>query len=260
MNIVWKDNNDCLQIFKAIAQTNNIVNVVCGATGLNMSGMDASKTSLVQLHLPPEYFEHYECSEPLEIGLYTASLVAILHKVKKNKLIWKCMPSATSLNICFIQCLDNNASVEASVTEFNMRAIDVNEDHLAVPDITDDVAINIDPHYLTEILDKMIMAKSALKFNVNQTSLELLTNSSEFGTITHKEKCANNQYIECEVRQSVSLLFGYNAVMLMMTFCKVSKQKCFLGLSNEMPLRLKINLGNGAYIAVYIAPKIEDNY
>ena len=188
MNIVWKDNNDCLQIFKAIAQTNNIVNVVCGATGLNMSGMDASKTSLVQLHLPPEYFEHYECSEPLEIGLYTASLVAILHKVKKNKLIWKCMPSATSLNICFIQCLDNNASVEASVTEFNMRAIDVNEDHLAVPDITDDVAINIDPHYLTEILDKMIMAKSALKFNKSFGTVPRINIFIFYNIIKYKRK------------------------------------------------------------------------
>lgn len=248
MNIVWKDNNDCLQIFKAIEKTNTIINVAFTSSGMRLMGMDSSKTSLVQLVLPPEYFESYQCTTPLEIGIYTSSMVAILAKVKKNKLTWK-TDSSTGLTICLIN--------GETTTEFRLRSVDVEEDVLDIPNITDDVELRMNPTILVSILDKIIMAKSGLNLKVDSQNIYMSAKSVEFGTIWHKEPF-NAGNIDCILREEVSLMFGYNAIVLMLTFAKVSKLPCFLGLSNEMPLRLKMTVGSGGSLSLYIAPRISE--
>jgi proliferating cell nuclear antigen PCNA len=248
MNIVWKTNDDCLQIFKAIAKTNTIINVVFTSSGMQLMGMDSSKTSLVQLVLPAEYFEIYQCTTPLEIGIYTSSMVAILSKVKNNKLTWKSSGSE-SLTIC----LENGDTT----TEFRLRSVDVEEDVLDIPNITDDVELRMNPTTLVSILDKIIMAKSGLKIKVDSNNIYMSAQSVEFGTIWHKEPL-NGGDIDCTLREEVSLMFGYNAIVLLLTFAKVSKLQCFLGLSNEMPLRLKMTIGSGGSLSLYIAPRISE--
>jgi proliferating cell nuclear antigen PCNA len=251
MEIIWKENNDSLQIFKAIEKTNTIVNILLNQDGLMVLGMDLCKTSLVRLVLPKSYFDKLVCPAPMEIGVYTASLVSILSKAKNNKMIWKAS-SDLSLSIC----LEDNASTQ---TEFSLRCIDVQEDQLNIPEITHDVEIDIFPSKLIDILDKIVMVKSDVKIKADPKNIIMVSDSVELGRIMHSEATSNNKNIQCDVKQSVSLLFSYNAMLLILTFCKVSKNVCFLGLSEQMPLRFKSNLGDDGFIELYIAPKMQDD-
>jgi proliferating cell nuclear antigen PCNA len=252
MEIIWKENNKSLQIFKAIEKTNTIININLNPDGLMIMGMDSSKTCLVQLVLPKSYFDKFDCPAPMEIGVYTASLVSILSKAKNNKLIWKAS-SDTSLSIC----LKENAATQ---TEFSLRCIDVCEDRLNIPKHQQhDVEIDIYPSKLIDILDKMTMAKSDVNIKADPLKVFMVSDSIELGKIRHSEATTNNKNLQCNVKQSVSLLFSYNAMLLILTLCKVSKHICFLGLSNTMPLRLKSNLGDGGFIELYIAPKMQDD-
>ena len=248
MELKWKDNNDCLQIFKAIAHTNTMVNIVFGPTGLSVMGMDSSKTTLIQLQLTSEFFQDYNCTDAFEIGVYTSTLVSILCKAKKTEMKWKSSTSM-ALTICF---------VNESTTEFTLCSIDIEEDRLNIPNVTHEVEMKFQPSVLIGILESMVMAKSDIILNVCPQTMKIITHSSDFGTIVHCEGLEQQEKIDATVRQSVSLSFGHNAIVLMVVFCKVSKNPCHLGLSAEMPLRLKLELGSGAFIALYIAPKIED--
>ena len=251
MEIIWKENNDSLQIFKAIEKTNTIININLTSDGLMIMCMDSSKSSLVRLVLPKSYFLKFDCPAPVEIGVSTASLVTILSKAKNNKLIWK----ATS-NISLSIILEDNASTQ---TEFSLRCIDVQEDQLNIPEITHDVEIDIFPSKLIDILDKLCMAKSDVNIKADPRNVIMVSDSVEFGRIRHSEATSNNKNLQCHVKQSVSLLFGYNSILLILTFCKVSKNICFLGLSDTMPLRFKADLGDCGFIELYIAPKIQDS-
>jgi len=250
MEIIWKQNNAALEIFKAIGKTNNIINILLDEAGLSIMGMDSSKTTLVQLVLPSSYFSDYHCTEPLEIGVYTNSLVSILSKVKNNQLIWK---SSSSLALSII--LKN----EIGSTEFKLRCIDVQEDRLDVPELNHNVSLETSSVILTEILDKMVMAKSDLKFKIDSQNLKLIADSTEFGVICHEEPLQNEERFQSNIDQAVCLSFGYNSIQLILNFCKVSKNKLFLGLSSEMPLKLKLNLGDNASMSLYIAPRIFDD-
>ena len=250
MEIIWKTNNNALQIFKAIEKTNTIINIILNQAGLMIMGMDSSQTSLVQLVLPTSFFLQFNCSTPMELGVRTDSMVAILSKVKNNQLIWKAS-SDIALSIWI-------NTPQAASTEFRLRCIEVREDRLSIPETNYDVSLRVSPVILTEILDKMLMAKSELKFKIDSQNLKMITDSTEFGIICHEESLINKERFESNVNQTVCLLFGYNAIQLILWFCKVSKNKLFLGLSSEMPLKLKLHLGDDASLTIYIAPKINE--
>jgi hypothetical protein len=186
----------------------------------------------------------------MEFGIHTASLVSILSKAKNNKMSWKASSTQT-LSIC----LGDNTTQ----TEFGLRCIDVCEDQLDIPDIDHDVSFEVSSVILTEILDKMSMTKSDLKFKIDNQNFKLVADSIEFGTINHLESLENEDRFQSTINQTVCLTFGFNAVQMILCFCKVSKNKCQLALSATMPLKLKITLGAGAFLEIYIAPKINDD-
>jgi proliferating cell nuclear antigen PCNA len=250
MEITWEENNDSLQIFKAIEKTNTIINIILNQHGLMIMGMDSSKTSLVKLVLPNSYFDHFRCPTPMEFGIHTASLVSILSKAKNNTMSWKAT-SANALSICL--------GADQTQTDFCLRCIDVCEDQLEIPDIDHDVSFEVSSIILTEIFDKMNMAKSDVKFKIDNRNLKLIADSIEFGKICHIESLENEDRFQSTVNQTVCLTFGYNAIQMILCFCKVSKNKCQLALSATMPLKLKITLGTGAFLAIYIAPKLNDD-
>jgi proliferating cell nuclear antigen PCNA len=250
MEITWGKDNNSLQIFKAVEKTNTIINIILNQYGLMIMGMDSSKTSLVKLVLPNSYFDNFRCPTPMEFGIHTASLVSILSKAKNNKMSWKAT-SANALSICL--------GDDPTQTEFCLRCIDVCEDQLNIPEIDHDVSFEVSSVILTEILDKMSMAKSDLKFKIDNRNLKLMADSIEFGKICHIESLENEDRFQSTINQTVCLTFGYNAIQMILCFCKVSKNKCQLALSSTMPLKLKITLGTGAFLAIYIAPKMMED-
>ena len=177
MYCTWKDAGECLKLFKAIQHTNPMVNVCFSNNGIRIMSMDRSKTSLVKLNLTKDYFETYQCQSEENIGIYTETICNILQKVRKNTLSWK-----TTQNALTIICQH-----ETQKTEFTLRAIDIEEDELDVPELNDDVSMQINAKDFKDICDKLLMGKTDVSVNIDQQTLTLTSDSTELGIIKHSE-------------------------------------------------------------------------
>jgi len=248
MLCTWSDANACLKIFKAIQHTNPIVNITFDTHGIHVMAMDTSKTSLVKLDMTPSYFTSYTCTEELTLGIYTESLCNILQKVKKNTLTW-----SASQNILSIRLAQADQT-----TEFSLRAIDIEEDHLDIPELEDDVAVTMDYNSIKDIMDKLLMGKTEVRVDINQHKLQLSSESTEFGKITHSEPIGGERVKQIAFRNEVSIGLSFHAIKSVFIFSSCGTGPCFLGFSNEMPSRLKVGLGPGSFIALYVAPKINE--
>jgi proliferating cell nuclear antigen PCNA len=250
MECVWKNTSECLKIFKAMQHTNPMINISFDTQGIRVTSMDQSKTSLVKLQLRPHIFERYSCSTPVTLGLYTETLTNILQKAKKATVLWKAQDQ-NSLSIFFI--LDDQK------TEFSVRAIDIEEDELDIPELTDDVALSVHHDVLRDWMDKLLMAKSEIRFQISETQFCCSAQSTEMGTITHTEPMAGERVQLCGFVTPVDITLSHHATKSMFVFSSCGGDKCFMGFSNEMPSRLKVDLGENSFLCLYVAPRIVDN-
>jgi len=223
-----------------------MVNVKFSPGGIHIMSMDASKTSLVKLQLHKGFFETYTSDICYTVGIYTETLCNILQKVKKNKLFWK-----SNNNVIIIAC-----QYEDQTTEFSLRAIEINEDELNIPELEDDVSFKMNPVYIKDICDKLLMGKTDVNINISQETLKMESTSTEFGTITHTEPIGGNRIYPITFKQNVDVFLSFHAIRSMFIFSTCGDNECFLGFSAEMPSRLKVQLGLDSYLSLYVAPKI----
>jgi|TARA_B110000285_G_scaffold168904_1_gene188945 proliferating cell nuclear antigen PCNA len=249
MNCTWKDAASCLKIFKAVQHTNPMVNIDFDVHGVHIMAMDTSKTSLVQLELSSNYFENYSCTEPMTLGIYTETLTNILQKVKKDKLNWK----SVNGNVLTIVC-----SVSDQKTEFSLRAIDIEEDTLAIPELQDNVAVIMDRDALKGVMDKILMGKTDMRVDIENKVMMLSSESTEFGKISHVEPIGGERVQQSAYLQDVHITLSFHATKSMFVFSGCGNGSCFIGFSNDMPSRLKVELGPGSSLCLYVAPKIQD--
>lgn len=247
MKCQWEDPAKCLKLFKAIQHTNPMVNISFTQHGIYIMSMDRSKTSLVKLCLSTSYFKSYECPQAESIGVYTETLCNVLQKVKKHDMFWQ--TSETTLSIV--------CKHEQQKTEFTLRAIDIEEDQLDIPDLNDDVCIEINAKDFKDICDKLLMGKSDVSIIIDEQTLTLTSESTELGIIKHSEPLQGR--IQCQkFNVGVNIALSFNSMYSLYIF-SASDNTMTLGFSNEMPSRLKVHLGEDSFVSLYVAPKISDN-
>lgn len=249
MNCVWKSSSQCLKILKALQHTNKMMNITFDAQGLHIMSMDQSKTSLVKLELEACEFTSYQCDHSMTLGLYSEVLLNIVQKAKKNTLVWAAQ-NDTELTISFI---DNEQK-----TQFKIRAIDIETDELAIPELQDDVALHVPKEVVQDWFDKMMMSKNDVQFQVNNTQFRCESESVDFGTIEYSEPVGSDRVLCKAFRNAVDMRLSFYAIKSMSIFSGTGGDTCFLGMSNQQPSRIKVWLGDDSYICLYVAPKIND--
>lgn len=250
MKCVWTSGSQCLKIFKALQHTNKMMNITFDSDGLHIMSMDMSKTSLVKLELEACEFTSYECDQPITLGLYSEVLLNIVQKVKKNTLVWSAR-SSSELTISFLE--------NEQKTEFAIRAIDIDTDELAIPELQDDVALCVPKQVIQDWFDKMMMSKNDVHFQVTNTQFQCQSESLEFGTIDYSEPVGSDRVLCQAFRNAVSMRLSFYAIKSMSIFSGTGGDTCFLGLSNHQPSRIKVSLGDDSYLCLYVAPKINED-
>ena len=250
MNCTWKSAGQCLKLFKSVQHTNNMVNILFDQHGLNIMSMDGSKTSLVRLRLKPEYFDSYRCSQPLVFGIYTETLTSVLQKAKQTTVQWK----STNDNALTVVMADKDFK-----TEITLRSIQIEDDHLDVPELEDDIAFTVDASVLRDWVDKVLMTKADVAFDITNQEFACSSEAIEVGEIKHIEPVGGERVKLVAFRNPVNIALSFNSTRSMAVFAAAGGQTCFVGFSNNQPSRIQVNLGHESTLCLYVAPKILDD-
>ena len=92
--------------------------------------MDGNHISLVSLKLESCNFEHYECSNTFKVGINILNFYKLIKIVGNNDTIslWITTDNSAELKI-IIENTEKN-----SITEFDLRLLDIDEEELTIPD------------------------------------------------------------------------------------------------------------------------------
>ena len=114
-----------LEVLKEIV---NDVNIYFNSNGMKLIAFDVARVTLVHVFLSAENFEEYECKHETIVGINVSNTYKLIKSISNNDVITM-STSNENLNITI------NNEGKKSVSHFNLKLLDLNEDILEVPEI-----------------------------------------------------------------------------------------------------------------------------
>ena len=222
---------------------------------MSLQAMDGSHVALVSLNLSMEGFEHYRADTNMVLGVN----VALLAKVMKladpsDSITLSADDNATHLKLIF-----ENPKTERT-TEFTMNLIQLDNEHLAIPETEYSSIVSINSSEFTKICKELYSLNETLTITTSQEFVQFSV-ESEVGSgsikIGANDSGPKEEQTTLEVTDSVTQQF---AIRYLNMFNKASSLSTFtrLCLHEDQPLVVEYKIESLGTLKYYLAPKIND--
>ena len=116
----------CFEVLKDIL---NDVNIYFKSDGMYVTTLDTARTSLIDMHLPADNFEEYECNEEVVAGINISNTFKLLKSITNSDILNISIDSKEYMNVEIVSESKNTN------TKFQLKLLDINESQIEVPDI-----------------------------------------------------------------------------------------------------------------------------
>ncbi|WVQ72730.1 proliferating cell nuclear antigen (pcna) [Cryptococcus sp. DSM 104548] len=138
-------------------------NLDCSDEGIALQAMDNSHIALVSLKLEPEGFENYRCDRNMPLGVNLASLTKILKCAKDQDVVTlKASDDADALSLIF------ESPKEDRVGEYEMKLMDIDQEHLGIPDTEYDATVSMSSAEFARICRDLTVLGESVKIDCSK--------------------------------------------------------------------------------------------
>ena len=227
----------------------------CSSTGIQLQAMDANHVTLVQFLLRSEGFESYRCDRTISLGIKIQSLLKILKCASnEDSATFKAVDNGDILNIAF-SCPDDGKS-----SEFDLKLMGLNQEHLNVPDTPYDATITFSSAEFQRICRDLRTLSETVSMAVVKNSVKFAAEGEVGkGTIYLKSNAAadSDEKTTIEVSEPVTCSLSLKH-MLLFTKATPLNSVVKISLSNSFPMKVEYSLGDMGYLRYFLAPKIDE--
>lgn len=237
---VWRN------IIDSISELIDEANFVATSDGISLRAMDPSHVAMIEVELPKEFFDEYECSETLNIGLNLDEFGKILRRGSSGEKMSVEVSSDRKLKIAFS---------DKAVRHFSIPLLDLSWEEIASPSIE----FNVNSRLLSEVFEDAIKDASLIsdfvKISADKGVL-VISASGDRGDVEVKLSEDTGSLIELNVKEPSTSTYSLNYLEDLVKTSRAS-EILTLEFSNDMPIKLSFELPNGGRITYYLAPRIE---
>jgi len=231
----------------------------CSSSGISLQAMDNSHVSLVALNLRSDGFDRYRCDRNLSMGMNLGSMAKILKCSENNDVVTiKAQDDPDTVTFVF----ESNNQEKEKVSDFEMKLMNLDAEHLGIPDTDYAVKIRMPStefqricRDLSQISDsvQVTCTKDGIRF---ASSGDLGSGSIKLSQTAEVEK--EEEAVIIEMQEAVSLTF---ALRYLNSFTKATplSAQVSLSMSPDVPLVVEYKIEDMGHLRFYLAPKIDDS-
>jgi len=232
--------------FEVLKDILNDVNIYFDERGLKMITLDTARASLVDFELLADNFEEYECPEPVVAGVNISNMFKLLKTISTTDTLTL---EITNRDIMKIK-IENPA--KKTNTKFELKLLDIDEDHIQVPQIPLDVCT------VMQSIDFQRICR-----DMNNLSNEItITRTGDRFVCSCVGDFANQETIlTCNVEEKGTYTGTYSLKYLNI-FTKATGMCSTVQLFQETENRflvLQYNVANLGELKFYLATKVQDS-
>jgi len=229
----------------------------CNDEGLGLQAMDSSHVSLVAVKIPSETFENFRCDRNLSLGLNLGVVTKII-KTANNEDVLTLKANSPNDTVCFlIESRNGN-----KVSEYNIRQLDLDTEHLDIPQTDYDCVIRLPSVEFQRICRDLSQVGESVVIDCDKEGVAFAA-SGDLGTGNVKlaQTAAadrREESVVIEMREKTTLTFALRYLNLFTKATPLSAQ-VKLSMSEDVPLVVEYSIGESGFIRYYLAPKIEED-
>ena len=250
---------DCFSaLFQHLKLFSEHINIMFDEEMMYIQCMDSSKVSVFEIFLPKEWFDSYELIDNASttIGISANMLFKVLNtRDKKQDIRFSFEYEGDSIFIDF-QCDDKNTYNK----EFTIPLMEIESEIMSIPEMESTADISLPSVNFANAVKDMRLFGDTFNLSCDQENLTMSANSDESGKM--KLKITTDDLTSYEIEEDAELNTSYSLNILynISLYAKLSEFIHF-HVKDGFPLKIVYELDNeieGAKIAFFIAPKIED--
>ena len=246
-------------IFKHLHKFATFILLDFDKDGLNVQGMDPSKSCIFELNIKNTWFDKYEIQDENEynIGVNAIILSKIFSIHNENQFI------IISYNNEVENILLTFKSDTLFTKEFNIPLVDVDVNKLEIHSIDYDVEFTISTKLLDNIINELKIFNSDLNVKCDENIISLNCDGVEGSMKCILYDCENdNDFInDYSCTENINLNLTYS-IKLFSMFCCFEKLSHIakLEFGEEVPMRVYYKFGEENYLAFYLTSKVIDDF
>ncbi|GAA5852875.1 hypothetical protein JCM3766R1_006141 [Sporobolomyces carnicolor] len=151
------------KILDAVKELVTDANFDCTDEGIKLQAMDNSHVALVSLNLAKSGFQEYRCDRDMSLGMSLTSLQKIIKCAANNDMVTlRADESVDVLALLF------EAKKQDRVGEYEMKLMDIDQEHLGIPDTVYDAEISLPATEFARIIRDLKELGESVKIEVSK--------------------------------------------------------------------------------------------
>jgi proliferating cell nuclear antigen len=222
------------KIVDAIKDIVTEANFECSSSGISIQSMDSSHVCLVVIELNSDGFEPYRCDRNIALGLSLKPLSTVLKCANNDDSITlRAQDDSDTINFVFESPNGDRTS------QFELKLMDIDSEHLAIPDSDYHAVIKMPSHELQRISRDMSQLGDSLNITCTKEGVQFsASGDTGNGKILLKQSSSvdkEEDQVSIELNEGVHMTF---AIRYLNYFCKATplSPTVTLSLRAENPL------------------------
>jgi len=232
--------------FEVLKDILNDVNVYFDKDGMRVLTLDTARVALVDFELQADNFEEYQCDEPIVAGVNVTNMFKLLKTISNSDTLSMELKDRDSLKITI-----ENPS-KKTCTTFDLKLLDIDEDHIEVPDI---------PVASVTILPSVDFQRICRDMNNLSSELEIKRKENSLMISCAGDFANQETVIDCA--ESVNGVYsGVYSLKYLNIFTKATGMCSNVQIMQEVDNRfliLQYNVANLGEVRFYLATKVTDS-
>lgn len=246
-------------IFQHIKSMTDNINIMFEKDRLYVQSMDSARVSIFEINIPSTWFDEYThtTEHNISIGINSSILYKILNARDKNQTM--CIDynieEEDKLCIHFSTKIINDNTFDK---HFEVPLVDIESELLAIPAVDYSVEMTLQSTYFANIINQLKMFGDTMEIQCSEDKIMLYATSIENGKMSVEVKIDDLSAFSIVEGEELRLSFS---LMYLHTICLYNKlaKDIELKFSANYPMRIDYDLGDGAKILYFLAPKMDND-
>lgn len=247
-----------VSLFHLIKCCTTSVNIMFKDDQMYIQGMDKCHICLFEIKIMSDWFTIYEKTygDQESICVNTNMFHTVISMTTdSHSLVLEYEGDPETINI---KCINDQGKKADFDKFFNIPLCEIEEDYFSVPEIDYAVEFSMNSKKISDIITQLNIFGDVLNITCCSEENIIFKSDGTSGNMSVEVSTEElSEFALTEEGKSLNICFGLNYLHKMCINTKLAND-INISLSNDMPLRIKYDLGKDSHCVFYLAPKSED--
>lgn len=247
-------------IFQHIKLFSQHVNVSFNQEKMYLQAMDGSRVSIFELSIPKSWFDSYEIASDVNLclGINSTILFRILNTYEAGQIMQIKYDSGNSDTLAIHFTNDDTNVKNVFDKHFELPLMDIENEIMVIPDFESQADILIPSNKFANIINQLKQFGDTMEIECSEEKIMIAASSVESGKMFVEIKFDDLQSYSINEGQELKLSFGLSFLHNICCYSKIAKN-IEMKITENYPMKITYELGDGATVMYYLAPKINDD-